>query len=62
VDFRLGEGDGQPYILEINPLPGLNPRYSDLCVEAYAAGWSYERLLNTIVELALARAFAGSYG
>jgi D-alanine-D-alanine ligase len=62
VDFRLDEGDGQPYILEVNPLPGLNPHYSDLCVEALAAGWSYKRLINTIVDLALARASAGSYG
>jgi D-alanine-D-alanine ligase len=62
VDFRLDENDGQPYILEINPLPGLNPHYSDLCVEAYAAGWSYEQLINTIVDLAVARASVGSYG
>jgi D-alanine-D-alanine ligase len=62
VDFRLDENDGQPYILEINPLPGLNPHYSDLCVEAKAAGWSYGRLINTIVDLAVARASVGSYG
>ena len=56
VDFRLAEDEGlEPYILEINPLPGLNPTYSDLCIEAKAAGWSYERLINTIVELALER-------
>jgi D-alanine-D-alanine ligase len=56
VDFRLDEGGGnKPYILEINPLPGLNPGYSDLCVEAAAAGWSYEQLIETIVELAAQR-------
>ncbi|MCA9926504.1 MAG: hypothetical protein KC421_29245, partial [Anaerolineales bacterium] len=33
VDFRLDAGDNdKPYILEINPLPGLNPGYSDLCI------------------------------
>jgi D-alanine-D-alanine ligase len=57
VDFRLAEEEGnRPYILEINPLPGLNPGYSDLCVEAQAAGWTYEQLINTIVDLALERA------
>ncbi len=56
VDFRLDEDNqDKPYILEVNPLPGLNPHYSDLCVEALAAGWSYEQLINTIVDLAAAR-------
>jgi D-alanine-D-alanine ligase len=56
VDFRFDEdNDNKPYILEINPLPGLNPGYSDLCIEASAAGWSYARLINTIVELAAKR-------
>jgi D-alanine-D-alanine ligase len=50
VDFRLDEDDGnKPYILEVNPLPGLNPGYSDLCIQANAAGWSYEQLVNAIV-------------
>lgn len=56
VDFRLDQDqNNKPYILEVNPLPGLNPGYSDLCLEATAAGWSYEKLINTIVELAAAR-------
>jgi D-alanine-D-alanine ligase len=56
VDFRLDASDGdKPYILEINPLPGLNRDYSDLCIEAEAAGWSYEQLVNRILEEALAR-------
>jgi D-alanine-D-alanine ligase len=56
VDFRLDAGEGdKPYILEINPLPGLNPGYSDLCVEAEAEGWTYEQLINTIVDLAAER-------
>ncbi|NWF70843.1 MAG: ATP-grasp domain-containing protein [Chloroflexi bacterium] len=56
VDFRLDERQHyKPYILEINPLPGLNPGYSDLCLQALAGGWSYERLINTIVELAASR-------
>ncbi|MBI5957835.1 MAG: hypothetical protein HY866_03805 [Chloroflexi bacterium] len=57
VDFRIEMQDGtpRPYILEINPLPGLNPIYSDLWVQAKAAGWSYEKLVNTIAEQAAAR-------
>ena len=56
VDFRLDQNDGNtPYILEINPLPGLNPGYSDICIEATALGWSYEQLIGRIVELAAER-------
>jgi D-alanine-D-alanine ligase len=56
VDFRLDqENDDKPYILEVNPLPGLNPGYSDLCLEALAGGWSHAKLVNTIVDLACER-------
>lgn len=56
VDFRLDAHDNnKPYILEINPLPGLNPGYSDLCVEAVADGWKYEELVNRILDEALER-------
>ena len=55
VDIRIDNASGQPYILEINPLPGLNPGFSDLCLQTDAAGWPYERLINTILENALAR-------
>ncbi len=51
VDFRLDTHDNnKPYILEINPLPGLNPDYSDLPLEAQAEGWTYEELVNRILE------------
>jgi D-alanine-D-alanine ligase len=56
VDFRLDANDNErPYILEVNPLPGLNPGYSDLCVEAEAGGWTYEELINRILDLAVER-------
>jgi len=56
VDFRLDANDGdQPYILEVNPLPGLNPGYSDLCIEATAYGWTYEELVNRILDEAIKR-------
>jgi D-alanine-D-alanine ligase len=56
VDFRLDSSDdNKPYILEINPLPGLNPEYSDLAIEASADGWSYEELVNRILDEAAER-------
>ena len=55
IDFRVDEADGRPYILEINPLPGLNEEYSDLCIEARADGVSYTDLINGIVEIAAVR-------
>lgn len=54
VDFRLSP-EGIPYVIEINPLPGLAPGYSDYPVAAEAAGYSYGQLVNTILDLALAR-------
>lgn len=56
VDFRLDKHNhDKPYILEINPLPGLNPTLSDLCFQSSALGWSYEQLINTIVNTAAER-------
>lgn len=54
VDFRLG-ADGEPYLLEINTLPGLNPRISDLCIMADAEGMEYATLISEILHLALDR-------
>ncbi len=56
VDFRLDETDNnKPYILEINPLPGLAPGISDLVIEAAAAGINYTELINLIFDEALER-------
>ncbi|MCA0454514.1 MAG: hypothetical protein LCI00_11110 [Chloroflexi bacterium] len=56
VDFRLDANDNdKPYILEINPLPGLNPGYSDLCLQGLAAGWEHDRLVAAILEAAIVR-------
>ena len=56
VDFRLDEHDGhKPYILEINPLPGLAPVISDLVIEAQAAGLSHTELVNMILDEAIER-------
>jgi D-alanine-D-alanine ligase len=56
VDFRLDENDNwKPYILEINPLPGLSPGISDLVIEAAAMGKEHTELVNWILETALKR-------
>ncbi|HSB89885.1 MAG TPA: hypothetical protein VLD63_07670 [Anaerolineales bacterium] len=54
VDFRLG-ADGQPYLLEINTLPGLNPVISDLCIMAAAEGTVYDDVISEILYLAAER-------
>ena len=56
VDFRLDANDNwKPYILEINPLPGLAPIISDLVMEAAADGISHTELVNLILNTALKR-------
>jgi D-alanine-D-alanine ligase len=56
VDFRLDMHDNwKPYILEINPLPGLSPKISDLVIEAEADGIDHAGLVNLILETALYR-------
>lgn len=56
VDFRLDENDNyKPYILEINPLPGLAPGISDLVIEAAAMGISHAELVNMILNAAIER-------
>ncbi len=53
IDFRLREGI--PYFLEVNPLPGLNPESSDLVILSRLAGWSYQQLIESILEAAVER-------
>ncbi|NLE91753.1 MAG: ATP-grasp domain-containing protein [Elusimicrobia bacterium] len=48
TDIRLNE-EGVPYVLEINPLPGLNPKDSNFPIMAYAAGMQYDDLIETIL-------------
>jgi D-alanine-D-alanine ligase len=56
VDFRLDATDNwKPYILEINPLPGLSPGISDIVMEAAADGIEHTELVNMILDTALTR-------
>jgi len=54
VDVRL-DSAGQPCLIEINPLPGLTPGYSDLCIQAAADGIAYEDLILEILYLGASR-------
>jgi D-alanine-D-alanine ligase len=54
VDIRLS-GDGIPYVLEVNTLPGLDPEESNIPMMIRAAGIAYEDLIGKIIELALVR-------
>jgi D-alanine-D-alanine ligase len=54
LDFRLDQ-KGMPYFLEINPLPGLNPKSSDLPIMAYKMGWNYQSLISSVLNAALER-------
>ena len=54
TDIRL-DAEGQPRLLEINPLPGLTPNYSDLCIQCNAQGISYEDLILEILYLGASR-------
>jgi D-alanine-D-alanine ligase len=54
VDIRLNS-KGIPSFVEINPLPGLNPVYSDLPILALQHDWSYSQLIGSIVDAARER-------
>lgn len=54
TDIRLNN-EGEPVLIEINPLPGLTAGYSDLCLEAAAEGISYEDLILEILYLGASR-------
>ncbi len=56
IDFKLDAHDAErPYILEVNPLPGLSPGVSDLVFEAEAEGMSHAELIKAILGAALER-------
>jgi D-alanine-D-alanine ligase len=55
IDIRM-DSKGIPHFLEVNPLAGLNPRYSDLCIMCKQLNFAYSKLINSIVDSALQRA------
>jgi len=54
TDIRL-RSDGTPFVLEINPLPGLSPLDSNFPVMTTAAGLSHQVLIQRIVALTMIR-------
>ena len=53
IDFRLDK-DGNPYFLEINPLPGLG-NHSDLVIMSGMLGISHKELIKKILSAAVKR-------
>lgn len=49
IDIRLSE-DGVPYMIDINALPGLHPRYSYLPRMAEVSNLGYKGLIEKIIE------------
>lgn len=54
VDLRC-DANGNPNFLEINPLAGLNPLHSDLCIIARHNGITFERLIGEVLHSAMLR-------
>ena len=48
VDIRR-DRHGVANFVEVNPLPGVHPKNSDLVIMAKAAGWTYDRLIGSII-------------
>lgn len=54
VDIRL-DAQGEPRFIEVNPLAGLNPTYSDLPILCKMAGMDYQTLIGEILNSAIRR-------
>ncbi|MDD3334927.1 MAG: ATP-grasp domain-containing protein [Eubacteriales bacterium] len=54
ADFRM-DAEGKCYFIELNPLPGLAPNYSDYPMLADFCGVSYSQLVCDILQTAIKR-------
>ncbi|MBN2484253.1 MAG: KamA family radical SAM protein [Candidatus Omnitrophica bacterium] len=54
IDFRLDK-DNVPKVIDINPLPGLSPLYSDLPILYRLHGGSYRQLVRMLLKAAFTR-------
>jgi D-alanine-D-alanine ligase len=60
IDIRL-DVNGIPNFMEVNPLAGLHPHHSDLCIIAQMKGMPYRALIEAIMRSAMSRAHADEY-
>jgi D-alanine-D-alanine ligase len=58
VDLRA-DSNGTPNFMEVNPLAGLHPEHSDLCIMSGKIGISYRKLIEAIVASAIKRYSSG---
>jgi D-alanine-D-alanine ligase len=54
IDLRL-DAQGRVHFIECNPLPGMAPNFSDLCMMAKAEGKTYDDLVAEIMAPAVRR-------
>ncbi|HWL87952.1 MAG TPA: ATP-grasp domain-containing protein [Polyangiaceae bacterium] len=54
IDLRMTD-DGRIYVIEVNPLPGLTPDYSDLCLIANGAHLEYRLLIGEVLSYGIKR-------
>jgi D-alanine-D-alanine ligase len=54
LDLRC-DSEGRPQFMEVNPLAGLRPVHSDLCIICSRVGLTYEQLIERIVASAAVR-------
>ncbi len=54
IDLRVDD-QGIPNFIEVNPLAGIRPVHSDLCILCDFVGISYTEMIKTIVDSAMAR-------
>ncbi len=59
IDFRL-DSQGRANLIEVNPLAGLNPVYSDLPILARLKGIEYKDIIAEIMDSAIQRAGIGN--
>jgi D-alanine-D-alanine ligase len=60
VDIRC-DVNGIPNFMEVNPLAGLHPQHSDLCIIAQMKGMPYRTLIEAIMRSAMSRVHVSQY-
>jgi D-alanine-D-alanine ligase len=60
IDIRL-DANGITNFMEVNPLAGLHPQHSDLCIIAGMKGMPYRALIKAIMRSAVSRVHVDEY-